>query len=113
VRQICRVAPAAGAGRRDPGAARQDRVQDVVFAIHGGAGTIRRSDLTPEQEAAYRAGLRTALEAGRDVLRGGGDATEAVKAAIVKMEDTAASSRSTRAAPWRCRSTPRGCTAAT
>src|SRR5918997_310960 len=64
-----------------------DRVRDVVFAIHGGAGTIRRADLTPEQERAYRAGLTTALEAGRAVLRGGGEATEAVKAAIVTMED--------------------------
>jgi beta-aspartyl-peptidase (threonine type) len=66
----------------------QDRVRDVVFAIHGGAGTIRRSDLTPDQERAYRAALTTALEAGRDVLRGGGEATDAVKAAIVTMEDS-------------------------
>ena len=66
----------------------QDRVRDVVFAIHGGAGTIRRSDLTPEQERAYREALTTALEAGRNVLRGGGDATDAVKAAIVTMEDS-------------------------
>jgi beta-aspartyl-peptidase (threonine type) len=69
-------------------AAPQDRVRDVVFAIHGGAGTIRRSDLTPEQERAYRAALTTALEAGRDVLRRDGDATAAVKAAIVTMEDS-------------------------
>jgi beta-aspartyl-peptidase (threonine type) len=68
-------------------AAPQDRVRDVVFAIHGGAGTIRRADLTPEQERAYRAALTTALKAGQEVLRGGGDATEAVKAAIVTMED--------------------------
>jgi beta-aspartyl-peptidase (threonine type) len=66
----------------------QERVDNVVFAIHGGAGTIRRSDLTPEQDRAYRDALTTALEAGRDVLRGGGDATEAVKAAIVTMEDS-------------------------
>jgi len=49
----------------------------VVFAIHGGAGTIRRSDLTPEQERAYREALTTALEAGRGVLRGGGEGTPA------------------------------------
>jgi beta-aspartyl-peptidase (threonine type) len=76
-----------GGGGEARAAGQQDRVSDVVFAIHGGAGTIRRADLTPEQEAAYRAGLRTALVAGRDVLRGGGDATAAVKAAIVTMED--------------------------
>jgi beta-aspartyl-peptidase (threonine type) len=69
-------------------ASAQDGARNVMFAIHGGAGTIRREDLTPEQEAAFRAGLTTALETGRDVLRGGGDATDAVKAAIVTMEDS-------------------------
>ena len=77
-----------GSGGDARAAGPQDRVGDVVFAIHGGSGTIRRSDLSPEQEAAYRAALTTALEAGRDVLRGGGEATEAVKAAIVTMEDS-------------------------
>jgi L-asparaginase / beta-aspartyl-peptidase len=77
-----------GSGGEARAAAPQERVRDVVFAIHGGAGTIRRSDLTPEQEKAYRDALTVALEAGRDVLRGGGDATEAVKAAIVTMEDS-------------------------
>jgi L-asparaginase / beta-aspartyl-peptidase len=81
---------ARGGGSADEAraAAPQERVRNVVFAIHGGAGTIRRSDLTPEQEKAYRDALTTALQAGRDVLRGGGDATEAVKAAIVTMEDS-------------------------
>jgi L-asparaginase / beta-aspartyl-peptidase len=78
-----------GAGDEARAAAPQERVQNVIFAIHGGAGTIRRSDLTPEQEKAYRDALTVALEAGRNVLRGGGDATEAVKAAIVTMEDNA------------------------
>jgi beta-aspartyl-peptidase (threonine type) len=66
------------------GAAPQERVRDVVFAIHGGAGS---ATLTPDQETAYRAALTTALHAGRDALRSG-DATDAVKAAIVTMEDS-------------------------
>jgi beta-aspartyl-peptidase (threonine type) len=83
------VAPGGrGSGDEARAAGPQDRVRGVVFAIHGGAGTIRRSDLTPEQEQAYRAALTTALEAGAEVLRGGGDAPEAVKAAIVTMEDS-------------------------
>jgi beta-aspartyl-peptidase (threonine type) len=89
---VALVATVAVGGRDDSqarAAGSQERVRDVVFAIHGGAGTIRREDLTPEQERAYREALTTALEAGRDVLRGGGDATEAVKAAIVTMEDNA------------------------
>ena len=57
------------------------------FAIHGGAGVIERDSLTPEQDAAYRAALHRALEAGSAVLAGGGSALDAVQAAIELMED--------------------------
>ena len=77
-----------GRGQEAPAAAPEARVQNVLFAIHGGAGTIRREDLTPEQERAYRDALTTALRAGYDVVRRGGEATDAVKAAIVTMEDS-------------------------
>ena len=36
-----------------------------ILAIHGGAGTITRSSMSEEMEAAYLQGLRDALEAGR------------------------------------------------
>jgi L-asparaginase / beta-aspartyl-peptidase len=81
------VGRGAGGSSEARAAGPQDQVRDVVFAIHGGAGTIPRGSLTPAQERAYRDALETALEAGDRVLRGGGDATEAVKAAIVTMED--------------------------
>ena len=57
------------------------------FAIHGGAGVIERANLSPEQDAAYRAALTRALEAGAEVLRNGGEALDAVEAAIRLMED--------------------------
>ena len=57
------------------------------FAIHGGAGVIERASLSPEQDAAYRAALTRALEAGAEVLRNGGEALDAVQAAIELMED--------------------------
>lgn len=57
------------------------------FAIHGGAGVIERDSLTPEQDAAYRAALHRALEAGSAVLADGGSALDAVQAAIEIMED--------------------------
>ena len=57
------------------------------FAIHGGAGVIERANLSPEQDAAYRAALTRALEAGAAVLREGGVALDAVQAAIQIMED--------------------------
>lgn len=57
------------------------------IAIHGGAGTILKEDMTPELEKAYSQGLEDALNAGYAVLEEGGDATNAVKAAIVILED--------------------------
>jgi L-asparaginase / beta-aspartyl-peptidase len=57
------------------------------LAIHGGAGTIRRSTMTPEREAAYHAGLRRSLEAGRAILADGGSALDAVSAAVMALED--------------------------
>jgi L-asparaginase / beta-aspartyl-peptidase len=57
------------------------------FAIHGGAGVIERDSLSPEQDAAYRASLTRALEAGSKVLSAGGSGLDAVQAAIELMED--------------------------
>jgi beta-aspartyl-peptidase (threonine type) len=60
---------------------------DVAIVIHGGAGTIRRGDLTPELEAEYRAALEKALSAGHVVLRQGGSSLDAVVAAVQALED--------------------------
>ncbi|MEO6636871.1 MAG: isoaspartyl peptidase/L-asparaginase [Ginsengibacter sp.] len=57
------------------------------IAIHGGAGTIVKEDMTPELESAYRNSLQQALDAGYAVLENGGTAINAVKAAVVVMED--------------------------
>jgi beta-aspartyl-peptidase (threonine type) len=59
-----------------------------AIAIHGGAGAITRTSLTPERESAYRAALTEALEAGRHVLAGGGSSLDAVIAAVKVMEDS-------------------------
>ncbi|RYY93149.1 MAG: beta-aspartyl-peptidase, partial [Chitinophagaceae bacterium] len=58
-----------------------------TIAIHGGAGTILRSDMTPELEQEYVAALDSALAAGYLLLAGGGSATDAVVAATVVLED--------------------------
>ena len=58
------------------------------LVIHGGAGVILRENLSDEQEAAYRAALDEALEAGAAVLRDGGAAVDAVQAAVIPMEDS-------------------------
>jgi len=64
-------------------------MQKISIAIHGGAGTIVKEDMTPELEAAYRTALKDALDAGYAVLEIGGSAIHAVKAALVVMEDNA------------------------
>jgi len=58
-----------------------------VLLIHGGAGEISREELSPEREAAFRAALASALNAGYAVLDEGGSALDAVTTAIVEMED--------------------------
>ena len=62
-------------------------MQKHTIVIHGGAGTIVKDDMTPELEAEYLKGLQGALDAGYAVLEEGGSAVNAVKAAIVILED--------------------------
>ena len=59
------------------------------LAIHGGAGTIARENMTPEEDAAHRASLQAALDAGAKVLDDGGTAMDAVEAVILILEDDA------------------------
>ncbi len=58
-----------------------------TLLIHGGAGVMRREEMTPEMDAAYRAGLNDALDAGSKVLAAGGTALDAVQAAVLVLED--------------------------
>jgi beta-aspartyl-peptidase (threonine type) len=59
----------------------------LVLVIHGGAGVIERSRMTPGREASFRAGLGAALDAGYAVLERGGTSLDAVIAAVSTMED--------------------------
>ena len=58
------------------------------IAIHGGAGTILKSEMTPEKEANYKHALSTALEKGYQALEEGKSSLEAVEIAIVALEDS-------------------------
>nr|WP_042178388.1 isoaspartyl peptidase/L-asparaginase [Kibdelosporangium sp. MJ126-NF4]CEL13154.1 Isoaspartyl aminopeptidase @ Asp-X dipeptidase [Kibdelosporangium sp. MJ126-NF4]CTQ98842.1 Isoaspartyl aminopeptidase (EC 3.4.19.5) @ Asp-X dipeptidase [Kibdelosporangium sp. MJ126-NF4] len=62
-------------------------VRNVVMAVHGGAGTLPRGSITPEQELAYRNALRQALQAGVAVLMEGRPSMDAVEAAVRVLED--------------------------
>lgn len=58
-----------------------------VLVIHGGAGTILKSQMSPEKEKAYKDALNTALEKGERILRSGGSALDAVEATVRYLED--------------------------
>ncbi len=58
-----------------------------VIAVHGGAGTITRASLSPEQERAYHAALAQVLAAGQVVLAAGGSAMDAVCTAVQALEN--------------------------
>src|SRR5450631_881079 len=57
------------------------------IAIHGGAGTLPRADMSAEAERSYRAGLQEAIDAGFAVLQEGGTSMNAVTRAVVLLED--------------------------
>lgn len=60
----------------------------VAIAVHGGAGTMNRADMSAAREQAIRETLSRALQAGHAGLAAGGSATDAVEAAILVLEDS-------------------------
>ena len=59
----------------------------TALAIHGGAGTILKSEMTAELEKEYRGGLENALRAGWEILSKNGSSLDAVEAAVVELEN--------------------------
>ncbi|MCX6188457.1 MAG: isoaspartyl peptidase/L-asparaginase [Bacteroidetes bacterium] len=57
------------------------------IVIHGGAGTILKTEITTEKEVAYKLALKEALQKGFAILSAKGSAIDAVTAAIVSLED--------------------------
>ena len=62
-------------------------MRNFSIAIHGGAGTILKEQMTTELEASYLNGLQSALESGYNVLKNGGSALNAVEIAVANLED--------------------------
>ena len=65
----------------------QAKAADWTLVIHGGAGVIERSAMTPERDRETRAALTRALEAGGAILDKGGSSLDAVEAAVKVLED--------------------------
>lgn len=61
---------------------------NYVLVIHGGAGTILKSSMTPQREKAYREKLTEALQTGYDLLKAGRTSLDAVEATVRVMEDS-------------------------
>lgn len=59
-----------------------------VLVIHGGAGTILKSNMTAKQEDEYKAKLTEALKAGYAEIQKGNSSVDAVSASIMIMEDS-------------------------
>lgn len=64
-----------------------DRKADWKLVIHGGAGVIERSGISPEQDRDIRVALQHALETGAAILASGGTALDAVEVAVKALED--------------------------
>lgn len=62
--------------------------ETFALAVHGGAGTLRRSDISDSDERAIRAALTGALDAGHAILADGGTSLDAVTAAVHLLEDS-------------------------
>ena len=68
-------------------AAQQQPVHHWAIVLHGGAGVIERRTMDPRTEAAYRASLTQAIEAGSTILAQSGSSLDAIEAAIRILED--------------------------
>jgi beta-aspartyl-peptidase (threonine type) len=64
------------------------QTSEFAIVIHGGAGTIRKENMTPELEAQYNVKLTEAIKAGHAILKNGGSSMDAVEATIRIMEDS-------------------------
>ena len=58
-----------------------------ILAIHGGAGTITRTAMSADKEAAYQQALNDILAAGQRILMDGGSALDAVTEAVRLLEE--------------------------
>jgi L-asparaginase / beta-aspartyl-peptidase len=61
---------------------------EYAIVIHGGAGTIERSNMDEATEKAYIDALNAALDIGEEILKSGGKSIDAVEQTIRLLEDS-------------------------
>ncbi|MDQ3748291.1 MAG: isoaspartyl peptidase/L-asparaginase [Acidobacteriota bacterium] len=59
----------------------------IALAIHGGAGTILKSEMTAELEKEYRHALENALQVGWRIIQSGGNSLDAVETSVCELEN--------------------------
>ena len=62
-------------------------IKNFGISVHGGAGTILRSLMTPEKEALYIKSLQEAIDVGNKILSTGGSSIDAVEASVIALEN--------------------------
>ena len=62
--------------------------EPIAIAIHGGAGTLTRDSITPEQERDYLAILNTAVQQGHERLQDGAAGSDVVRETIRLLENS-------------------------
>jgi len=67
---------------------KEQLVPEFSIAIHGGAGTILKKNMTLEKESAFKATLEEAIQTGYAILKDGGTSLDAVTKTINIMEDS-------------------------
>lgn len=65
-----------------------DQDAPIAIAIHGGSGTIKKSDFTETREREVKETLKQAVKAGYQILTSGGSSIDAVTFAITMLEDS-------------------------
>lgn len=65
----------------------QKTLNKYSIAIHGGAGTISKTNMTPEKEKSYMMALDSALMIGETILKNGGTALDAIEKTIIFLEN--------------------------
>jgi beta-aspartyl-peptidase (threonine type) len=65
----------------------KNMLNNFAIAIHGGAGTILKEDITDELYQRYYDGLKNALSCGLEILKQGGSSVDAVEAAVICLEN--------------------------
>ena len=81
------ASPANPLGQQRSGDQPSMQTKNFGLVVHGGAGTIERSKMTPERERGYRSGIERALAAGYEILKRGGSSLDATETAVRVLED--------------------------